>query len=430
LARAKRREGEVAVLFVDLDNFKVVNDSLGHKAGDMLLKTVSKRMRALLRPEDTVARLGGDEFVFLLGDTNTQEAVRVAKRVLKRLREPFTLGRRRLVVTASIGVTTGGANGKYAADLLRDADLAMYRGKRSGKARLAVFDEAMNAEAFERLETEQDLRRAIERGELRVHYQPQMLLDANLQRSLRAAGSRTIVSPRTSREPRVTGVEALVRWHHPKRGLLLPGQFVPLAEETGLIVPIGEAVLEEACRQIKDWQERFAADPPLAVYVNLSARQFREPNLAEAVSRVLRETGLDPTCLHLEITETAAMSDAPATVSTLEELKTLGVRLVIDDFGTGYSSLSYLQRFPVDYVKIDRSFVGGLEGEPGTAALVSGMIDLAHALGLEVIAEGIETSGQLERLETMGCDLAQGYYFSEPLPSEGMGALLEDSASG
>ncbi|MBA3790621.1 MAG: PAS domain S-box protein [Rubrobacter sp.] len=430
LARAKRREGEVAILFVDLDNFKVVNDSLGHKAGDMLLKTVSKRMRALLRPEDTVARLGGDEFVLLLGDTNTQEAVRVAKRVLKRLREPFTLGRRRLVVTASIGVTTGGANGKYAADLLRDADLAMYRGKRSGKARLAVFDEAMNAEAFERLETEQDLRRAIERGELRVHYQPQMLLDANLQRSLRAAGSRTIVSPKISREPRVTGVEALVRWHHPKRGLLLPGQFVPLAEETGLIVPIGEAVLEEACRQIKDWQERFAADPPLAVYVNLSARQFREPNLAEAVSRVLRETGLDPTCLHLEITETAAMSDAPATVSTLEELKTLGVRLVIDDFGTGYSSLSYLQRFPVDYVKIDRSFVGGLEGEPGTAALVSGMIDLAHALGLEVIAEGIETSGQLERLETMGCDLAQGYYFSEPLPSEGMGALLEDSASG
>ena len=430
LARAKRREGEVAVLFVDLDNFKVVNDSLGHKAGDRLLVAASRRMRALLRPEDTVARLGGDEFVLLLEDAGAQDAVRVAERVLTGLREPLSLSGRRLVVNASIGVATGGANGKYAADLLRDADLAMYRGKRSGKARVAVFEEAMNAEAFERLETEQDLRRAIERGELRVHYQPQMLLGSNLQRSLRAAGSRAIVSPGTSpREPRVAGVEALVRWEHPGRGLLLPGEFVPVAEETGLIVPMGETVLEEACRQAKDWQGRFAADPPLAVYVNLSARQLREPDLAETVSRVLRETDLDPVCLHLEITETAAMSDAPATASALEELKALGVRLVIDDFGTGYSSLSYLQRFPVDYVKIDRSFVADLEGNPGAVALVSGMVDLAHALGIGVVAEGVERAGQLERLEAMGCDMAQGYFFSGALPSEAMDALLEDNAS-
>jgi len=369
-----------------------------------------------------------------LEDTDAQGAVRVAvrvaERVLERLREPFLLGGRRLVVTASIGVAAGGANGKYAADLLRDADLAMYRAKRSGKARHAVFEEAMNAEALERLEMEQDLRRAIERGELRVHYQPQMWLGADLQRSLRAVGSKARVSSGIMREPRVTGVEALVRWEHPGRGLLPPEHFVALAEETGLVVPVGEAVLEEACRQATDWQGRFVTDPPLAVSVNLSARQFKEPGLTETVSRILREADLDPACLHLEITETTAMSDAPATVSTLEELKALGVRLVIDDFGTGYSSLSYLQRFPVDYVKIDRSFVGGLEEDTGATALVSGMIGLAHALGIEVIAEGVERAGQLERLGAMGCDLAQGYYFSSPLPSEAMGAFLEDSATG
>ena len=421
LARAKRRGGEVAVLFMDLDNFKVVNDSLGHKAGDRLLVAASERVRSVLRPEDTLARLGGDEFVMLLEDADAREAIRVAERVLGRLRDPLSLSGRRLVITASVGVANGGAGGKYAADLLRDADLAMYRGKRSGKARVAVFEEAMNAEALERLEMEQDLRGAIERDELRVHYQPQMLLGSNLQAFLRASGSKALVSPGSSpREPRVAGVEALVRWEHPGRGLLFPGEFVRVAEETGLIVPIGEIVLEEACRQAKDWQARFAAHPPLAVCVNLSARQFREPDLAGTVSRVLRETGLDPACLHLEITETAAMSDAPATVHALERLKVLGVRLVIDDFGTGYSSLSYLQRFPVDHVKIDRSFVADLEENPGAVALVSGMIDLAHALGIKVIAEGVERATQLERLEAMGCDLAQGYHFSDALAGEAM----------
>jgi diguanylate cyclase (GGDEF)-like protein/PAS domain S-box-containing protein len=425
LARAKRRGGEVAVLFMDLDNFKVVNDSLGHRAGDRLLVAASKRVRSVLRPEDTVARLGGDEFVLLLEDADAREAVRVAERVLERLRDPLSLSGRRLVITASVGVATGGSGGKYAADLLRDADLAMYEGKRSGKARVAVFEEAMTTEAVERLEMEQDLRGAIERGELTVHYQPQMLLGSNPQRSLRATGSRALVSPGASpREPRVAGVEALVRWEHPRRGLMLPGEFVAVAEETGLIVPIGETVLEEACHQAKVWQGCFANDPPLAVCVNLSARQFRQPDLAGTVSRVLRETDLDPACLNLEITETVAMSDAPATASALEGLKALGVRLVIDDFGTGYSSLSYLQRFPVDHVKIDRSFVADLEENPGAVALVSGMVDLAHALGIGVIAEGVERATQLERLEAMGCDLAQGYYFSGALPGEAMGEWL------
>ncbi|HJQ29220.1 MAG TPA: EAL domain-containing protein, partial [Rubrobacter sp.] len=422
-ARARRRQGQVSVLFMDLDNFKVINDSLGHKAGDRLLVAVSKRMQSVLRPEDTVARLGGDEFIFLLEDTGIQDAVHVAERVLERMREPFFLGRRRLFVTASIGVATGGVNGKYGADLLRNADLAMYRAKHSGKARYALFEEAMNTRALERLEIEHGLRRALERGELRVHYQPQMQLDSDVQ--LRSKGSGAIVSPGVPGEPRIMGMEALVRWEHPERGLLLPGEFVPLAEETGLIVPMGDVVLEEACRQTREWQQRFAADQPLSVFVNLSARQFREPDLTQTVSRVLDETGLDHTCLHLEITESTAMSDAPATVSTLAELTALGVRLVIDDFGTGYSSLSYLERFPVDYVKIDRSFVGGLETEPGAYALVSGMISLAHALGIRVIAEGVERAGQLERVHAMGCDLAQGRYFSEPLPGEAMGVLLE-----
>jgi EAL domain-containing protein (putative c-di-GMP-specific phosphodiesterase class I) len=377
-----------------------------------------------------VARFSGDEFIFLLEDTDMEKAVRVAQRVLERQREPFSLGGRRLFVTASIGITSGSAKGKYAADLLRDADLAMYRAKHSGKARYAVFEEAMKTRALERLELEHGLRRALERDEFRLYYQPQMLLDTNVQQHLRSKGSQAIVSPRVPRAPQIAGIEALVRWEHPERSLLPPEEFVPLAEDTGLIVPIGERVLKQACRQAKEWQERFPAAPLLAVCVNLSAKQFREPELTETVSWVLRETRLDPTCLHLEITESTAMSDAPATVAMLEELKALGVRVVIDDFGTGYSSLSYLERFPVDYVKIDRSFVGRVEEDPGATALVSGMVSLAHALSLEVIAEGVETNGQLVRLQGTGCDLAQGFYFSEPLPGEAVGTLLDTNAPG
>jgi diguanylate cyclase (GGDEF)-like protein/PAS domain S-box-containing protein len=401
LARAKRRHQSLAVLFMDLDNFKVINDSLGHKVGDRLLIAATKRMRRVLRPEDTVARLGGDEFVFLLEDTDLDGASRVAERLLEQLREPYFLGGRELFVTASIGITVGGGDGKRAADFLRDADLAMYRAKHSGKARYAVFDETMNALALERLELEHGLRRAVERNEFVVHYQPEVSL-----------ATRKIVA-----------FEALARWEHPERGLLLPEQFVPVAEETGLIVPIGEVVLKEACRQAKEWHELWSSDPP-ALCVNLSARQFREPSLTESVARILDVNGPEPSSLFLEVTETTAMSDAPATAAALEELQNLGVRTILDDFGTGYSSLSYLERFPVDYVKIDRSFVGGLGEYSGAEMLVSAVISLAHALDLKVIAEGVETEEQFERLREMGCDMAQGHLFSEPLTAEGVADLL------
>jgi diguanylate cyclase (GGDEF)-like protein/PAS domain S-box-containing protein len=402
LSRAKRRHQGIAIMFMDLDNFKVVNDSLGHQTGDRLLKLVSKRISDLLRPEDTVARLGGDEFVFLLEDTDAAGASYVAERILEELRAPFTLGRRQFFVTASLGITVGEGNEKHAAELLRDADLAMYRAKHSGKARYAVFEETMNARALERLELEHGLRRAVERNEFVVHYQPEVAL---------ATG-------------KVVGFEALVRWDHPERGLLPPEQFVPLAEETGLIVPIGEVVLEEACRQAKEWHQQRPSDPP-AMCVNLSARQFREPGLADTVARIIDEAKLDPRHLFLEITESTVMSDASATAATLEELHNLGVRAIIDDFGTGYSSLSYLERFPVDYVKIDRSFVGGIGKHSRAETLGSAIISLAHTLGLKVIAEGVETEEQFDHLRELGCDLAQGHFFASPLSGKAASALFE-----
>ena len=395
LARSKRRQRSYAVMFMDLDNFKVVNDSLGHKMGDRLLVAATKRIRSVLRPEDTVARLGGDELVFLLEDTDLDGAIQVAERILEVLRAPFTLHGRELFVTASIGITVGGGDGKRAPDLLRDADLAMYRAKHSGKARYAIFEEAMNAQALERLELEHGLRRAVERSEFVVHYQPKYSL---------ATG-------------KIVGFEALARWENPERGLLLPEQFIPVAEETGLIVPIGEAVLEEACRQANEWHELRPSDAP-AMCVNLSARQFREPGLTHSVARILDETGLEPSSLFLEVTESTAMRDALATAAALEELQGLGVRTILDDFGTGYSSLSYLERFPVEYIKIDRSFVGGLGQQPGAEMLASAIISLAHALDLKVIAEGVEREEQLDLLRGMGCDLAQGHLFCEPLSAE------------
>ncbi len=433
LSRAKRRKREVVVLFMDLDNFKVINDSLGHKTGDTVLVAASKRVRRALRPEDTVARLGGDELIVLLEGIDVTAAVHATERVQQRLQIPISVGGRRLFVSASVGIAIGGVNGKQAADLLRDADLAMYQAKRSGKARYAVFEEEMNTRAIERLELEHDLRQALKRGEFRVYYQPQMLLDADLQRHLGSVGSRAVVAGTATQAPRIAGMEALVRWVHPERGLLLPDDFIPLAEETGLIVDIGELVLAEACRKTKEWQARFPAELPLAVCVNLSARQFREPNLTKTIRRILSETELDPTCLHIEITESTAMGDAPATVATLaevKELKELGVRIAIDDFGTGYSSLSYLEHFPVDYVKIDHSFVGKLGDDAGATALISGMIRLAHSLGLKVIAEGVETEDQLKRLQGLGCDLAQGHYFSEAIPAEAVGSLLKSNTPG
>src|SRR5215217_6305351 len=402
LARAWRRRQPLTVMFMGLDNFKVINDSLGHETGDKLLVMANKRIRSVLRPEDTVARLGGDEFVFLLEDADLDGASRIAERILEMLRRPFYVGERDLLVTASIGIAIADGGGRRSTDLLRDADLAMYRAKHSGKARYAIFEETMNAQALERLELEHGLRRAVERNELAVHYQPEVSL---------ATG-------------KIAGFEALVRWQHPEQGLLLPEQFVPVAEETGLIVPIGEAVLEEACRQAKEWHEQRRSDLP-AMCVNLSARQFREPGLVDTVAHIMDEAKVEPRHLYLEITESTAMSDAQATAATLEELQDLGVRTIIDDFGTGYSSLSYLERFPVDYVKIERSFVGGLGKHSRAETLGSAIISLAHALGLKVIAEGVETEEQLDYLRELGCDLAQGYYFASPLSGKAASAPFE-----
>jgi diguanylate cyclase (GGDEF)-like protein/PAS domain S-box-containing protein len=406
VSRTQRRGGELAVLFMDLDNFKLINDSLGHKAGDELLVGVAERLRTSLRAEDTAARLGGDEFAVLLEDlAHVGEATRVAERIAHKLRAPFTLGERETFVTASIGVAIGDGTIERADELLRDADVAMYHAKHSGKARYAVFEEAMSARVLERLELGNDIRRALEREEFAVHYQPKLSLTTG----------------------QIVGFEALVRWEHPERGHMLPGRFMPLAEETGLIVPIGRWVLREACRQTKEWQRRFPSEPPLVVCVNLSARQLRDPDLYQSVVHILEEAGLDPSSLELEITESTAMADAPTTaMAVLEELKALGMRVIMDDFGTGYSTLSWLGRFPVDYVKVDRSIIGRLEEESGARVLIQGMIDLAHALGLEVIAEGVETAGQLARLRAMRCDQGQGHFFSEPLPGEAAGTLLEN----
>lgn len=315
---------------------------------------------------------------------------------------------------------------------MRNADTALYQAKARGKARHAVFDSHMHATVLKRLRTESDLRRALERGEFRVFYQPKMKLKTDLQGFLRFSGSRAIVAgaKETTRAPRIEGTEALVRWEHPDLGLISPTEFVPVAEETGLIVPIGLWVLREACLQTRQWNERYPDDPPLTVCVNLSARQFHDPGLCQDVTRILQETGLDPQYLSLEITESAVMKDVQVTSATLRELKGLGVELSVDDFGTGYSSLSYLKRFPVDYLKIDRSFVEELKGNAEDAMLVSGIIRLAHTLGMRVVAEGVESVEQLQRLQGLGCDLAQGYYFSKPLPGEAVPGLLAHARQG
>jgi diguanylate cyclase (GGDEF)-like protein/PAS domain S-box-containing protein len=404
LVRAERRETKVAVLFMDLDNFKYVNDSLGHEAGDRLLVEVAERLRDCLRAEDTVARLGGDEFAILLEDLEReQEASAVAGQVAQTLQPPILIDDREIFVTTSIGVAFGTCREDRPEVLLREADVAMYRAKAGGKDHHAVYQPEMGELSSQRLTLEGDLRRALEREELKVYYQPKVLVETG----------------------KIVALEALTRWEHPERGLLLPTDFVPLAEETRLIIPIGWWVLEEACRQVKEWQKLYPSDPPLAVNVNLSARQFYDPDLVRKVAGVLEETALDPSSLVLEITEGTAMEEAFSTTATLGALKGLGVKLAIDDFGTGYSSLSYLKRFPVDAIKIDRSIVEGLGRDRGDSAIVSATITLAHALGLEVIAEGVETDEEATELQALGCNFGQGYYWWTPQPAGETAALLE-----
>lgn len=403
LARIERQESRIAVLFVDLDNFKVVNDSLGHEAGDLLLTRLGQRLAAHLRAEDTLVRFGGDEFAVLLEDVaEGSRAALVAERITEELRAPFILGDREIVLSASIGVVLYTAGLEDPALLLRAADMALYRAKSRGKSRYEMFNQAMNTQALERLDLEADLRQAIEREELVIHYQPKVQL---------ATG-------------RIIGTEALLRWEHPERGLVSPDNFIPVAEETQLIRPIGRWVLREACRQAREWQEGRSSGPPLLMSVNLSLEQLQHPRLIDEVAQTLEETGVNPGALVLEITESMVMKDAESSIATLRRLKALGVRLALDDFGTGYSSLAYLKRFPIDMIKIDRSFVGGLGQDPEDTAIVRAIIGLAGALDLEVVAEGVETAEQMSRSQDLGCELGQGYYFAKPLPSVEVGELL------
>jgi diguanylate cyclase (GGDEF)-like protein len=395
--------GGAALLYLDLDNFKVVNDSRGHQAGDRLLVGVARRLRAAVRPADMVARLGGDEFTILLTErADMAAAMAVAERVAAALQTPFSVDGREFFASTSIGIAVSGPALNEPDDLLRAADTALYRAKRLGKGCAQTYDPSLQAEAERRLALEHDLRRALARGEFQVHYQPVVDL---------ATGA-------------VREVEALVRWRHPERGLVAPAEFLPVADETGLIVPIGQFVLDEACRQVMHWQAEFPSEPPLGLAVNVSAREFRRPTLVVDIMRVLLTTGLPPSSLMLEITESSMMENAEATLAMLRELKALGVRLAVDDFGTGYSSLAYLKRFPVDALKVDRAFVRGLEQDHEDQALVSAMVAAADALRLTVVAEGIETAAQVELLRRRGCGLGQGFYFARPGDGAAIGAVV------
>ncbi len=393
LRRRGRQHRGVVVLFVDLDDFKSINDSLGHQAGDRVLQEVAERLRTTVRPGDTVARLGGDEFAFLLEDVaDPADGDQVAERVALALAAPLAVGGVEVALRASVGIAMA-ADGDAAADLLRDADTAMYTVKAHGGGAYERFEPAMREAAITRFELGADLRRAIERGEFVLHYQPVVDLRAGT----------------------ILGFEALVRWQHPTRGLLPPAAFVPAAEATGLIVSIGRWVLEESCRQAHLWQLANHVDPPLTMSANLSARELREPGLVENVAAILQRTGVDPATIVLEITETSMVEDADGAIATLQALKALGVRLAIDDFGTGYSSLSYLRRLPVDVLKLDRSFVVPAGRGDRESALVDAVFRLGRSLGLVTIAEGIEDTEQRDRLISLGCSVGQGYLFARPM---------------
>ncbi len=406
--RAKRnRDYKFAVLFIDLDRFKLINDSLGHPTGDRLLCEIARRLEGCLRPTDTVARLGGDEFAILLEEIEGEyEPTLVAERVQQRLTHPFALDGHEVFTSASIGVAFSDAGYDAPEDILRDADTAMYSAKYNGKARHEVFDRAMHTHAVRMLQLETDLRRAVERREICVYYQPLVALDGN----------------------RVVGFEALARWQHPERGLIHPAEFIPLAEETGLIIPLGEQVLREACRQLADWHRRCPSARPPFVSVNLSAKQFQQPQLVQQIEHILRETGLAPGHLHLEVTESVVMHDAAAAAHMLAQLKTLGVRLSLDDFGTGYSSLSYLHRFPFDTLKVDRTFVGRMGADTESAKIVKTIVTLADELAIEVVAEGVETAEQFAQLCALGCQYAQGYAFAPPRTASAVEVFIDARA--
>jgi PAS domain S-box-containing protein len=412
-----------AVLFIDIDEFKVFNDSLGHVAGDALLIQIAQRLTVCLRGADTVsrprlgdtpeilsgestlARPGGDEFTVLIEELHDpSDTIRVAERIQQRLAVPFDLNGQEIVLTVSIGIAFSSSAGAEAQDVLGDAEIAMYRAKSTGKGRCEVFDHAMHAGAIKRLQLETELRKAIELNQLRVYYQPIVSLSNG----------------------QIVGFEALSRWQRPER-LVMPGEFIEVADETGLILPINRQLLYDACRQLRAWQALFPSDSPLTLNVNITPKQFAQPELASEIGKTLRETGLDPRCLNLEITETIAMADAKRSAVVLSELKALGVSLDIDDFGTGYSSLSRLQGFPVDTLKIDRAFISRIDTDLATLEIVRVIVMLAHGLRLKVVAEGVETQVQLDLLKDIGCELAQGYFYSKPVAPETIEQLLSDN---
>ncbi|BBH63465.1 hypothetical protein ACTI_01500 [Actinoplanes sp. OR16] len=406
LARSRASGEQIAVLYLDLDGFKRVNDSLGHNAGDTLLRTAAERLAGVLRSHDTVARLGGDEFAVLLEDAGPAVVESLARACLDALARPFLLHHREAVVTVSIGVVPDAAQYTDADEVLRNADVAMYAAKDEGKNRFMIFETRMHEQLLSRLDQEARLREAVNRGELRLYLQP-------------VAGVP---------DGRMHGAEALVRWQDPQRGLQQPGSFIPLAEETGMIIEIDRWILREACRVVRQWQDLSPQTAPAFVSVNLSAAHLELPDLTDQVSVALADTGLSPHCLVLELTETVLMRDVAVTSARLEELRRLGVKIAIDDFGTGYSSLGYLRDIPVDVLKIDRSFITGLVGNGRQQELVSAVVQLGHTLGLRVVAEGVEDNDQLSLLTVMGCKFAQGYYLGRPEPAASLYERLNDKA--
>ncbi|HEX5324924.1 MAG TPA: EAL domain-containing protein [Capsulimonadaceae bacterium] len=398
---SQKINGCVAVLLLDIDRFKHINDTLGHAVGDELLKEVAEKLSSWLRSDDTLARMGGDEFAVLLPNVpSPADANRVAQKLLESLQGPREINGHEFYITASIGISLYPSDGLDMQTLLRHADMAMYRAKEQGRGNMALYTEAMNVSAFERLVLESSLRKAMEIGELRLHYQPLVEL----------------------RKGQIVGVEALVRWQHPDLGLVPPSKFIPIAEETGLIVPLGEWVLRTACAQAAVWH---AQGLRLQMGVNLSARQFEQVGLVDMVEEVLKETGLDPQWLNLELTESTIIRNHEYASQTLRQLKELGITIAIDDFGTGYSSLSYLCRFPLDALKVDRSFITSLNDSAKDQAVVKGLIDLAHDLDLDVVAEGVETDAQEASLRSLGCNIIQGFLFSPPVPSSELDTLME-----
>jgi diguanylate cyclase (GGDEF)-like protein len=416
LAHSSRYKDSCALLFIDLDNFKRINDTLDHRTGDLLLQGVAERLNSFVRSADTiarhrvralastVARLGGDEFTVLLTEIHSmQDAAKVSQRILYSLSNPFHLDGHEVFITASIGIALYPADGEDIDTLIKNADTAMYHAKNNGKNHFQFYKFSMNSTALERLNMENDLRRAITGNELSLLYQPRINI-----------GSGTIV-----------GAEALIRWQHPELGLISPARFIPLAEETGLIIPIGEWVLKTACRQKREWHRKDPVHAPVSVSVNISGHQFSQGNLVNIMEKILVDTGLDPSCLELEITESVIMKNADSTVALLHKLKDMGVKLSMDDFGTGYSSFNYLKRFPLDIIKIDRSFIKDITNSPRDAAIIKAMIVMAHTLEMKVVAEGVETEEQLSLLQDMGCDEMQGFLLCRPLPAEHVHEFLE-----